>query len=499
MADNVELPSGSGGATVKTDDDGTAHWQYVKLAHGADNTQTRVTSAAGLPVTPDSGGFTVALSATDNAVLDAIAADGDGIQTLLTTMDAVLDTIKVDTEAIETAVEGTLTVDGSGVTQPVSGTVTANLSATDNGVLDSIDADTSTIASDTTSIDGKLPSTLTGSGNLKVSVEEGSSGGVTHTDDAAFTVGSDDVVPVAGMFDDTATDSVDEGDAGVLRMTADRRLKVDGSDSTQPVSGTVTANAGSGTFTVDGSGVTQPVSGTVTANLSATDNAVLDNIDADLTTVIGHVDGLEGLLTTIDTVLDTIKVDTEAIETAVEGTLTVDGSGVTQPVSGTVAVSSADVVGNVAHGAADSGDPLKTGGKARTSEPTAVDASDRVDAQYDSAGVLISRHCLHEELVDGDANATGTSNTSVIAAQGSGVRTYLTDIIVTNASATDSEVIVKDGTTERLRIPAPANSGAIPVGIKSPLRGTANTAWQFASADSVTTMYVFMSGYTSSV
>ena len=49
---------------------------------------------------------------------------------------------------------------------------------------------------------------------------------------------------------------------------------------------------------------TQPVSGTVTANLSSTDNTVLDNI---LTKN-----------TEIDAVLDTIKVDTEAIETAVE-------------------------------------------------------------------------------------------------------------------------------------------------------------------------------------
>lgn len=37
-------------------------------------------------------------------------------------------------------------------------------------------------------------------------------------------------------------------------------ITVDGSAVTQPVSGTVTANAGTGTFTVDGSGVTQPVS-----------------------------------------------------------------------------------------------------------------------------------------------------------------------------------------------------------------------------------------------
>lgn len=40
-------------------------------------------------------------------------------------------------------------------------------------------------------------------------------------------------------------------------------VKVDGSAVTQPVSGTVTANAGTGTMLVDGSAHTQPVSGTV--------------------------------------------------------------------------------------------------------------------------------------------------------------------------------------------------------------------------------------------
>jgi len=49
MADNVDLDAGTGGATIKTDDDGTAHWQYVKVAYGADNTQTRVTASVGLP------------------------------------------------------------------------------------------------------------------------------------------------------------------------------------------------------------------------------------------------------------------------------------------------------------------------------------------------------------------------------------------------------------------------------------------------------------------
>lgn len=59
---------------------------------------------------------------------------------------------------------------------------------------------------------------------------------------------------------------------------------------------------------------TQPVSGTVTANLSAVDNAVLDNIDAELTTIIGHVDGLETLIGTTNTTLTTIDGRVDGIE-----------------------------------------------------------------------------------------------------------------------------------------------------------------------------------------
>jgi hypothetical protein len=50
MADNIVLDAGAGGSTIKTDDDGTAHWQYVKVAFGPDNTQTRVTASIGLPI-----------------------------------------------------------------------------------------------------------------------------------------------------------------------------------------------------------------------------------------------------------------------------------------------------------------------------------------------------------------------------------------------------------------------------------------------------------------
>lgn len=107
---------------------------------------------------------------------------------------------------------------------------------------------------------------------------------------------------------------------------------------------------------------------------------------------------------------------------------------------------------------------------------------------------------MASSFVSGNANSTGTSNTEVIAAQAAGVRVYLTDIHITNASATATEVIIKDGTTEVTRLPAPANGGAIS-NRSSPFVGTAATAWQFALADSLgsgNTVYVEFGGFTCS-
>lgn len=96
--------------------------------------------------------------------------------------------------------------------------------------------------------------------------------------------------------------------------------------------------------------------------------------------------------------------------------------------------------------------------------------------------------------LNGTASATDTSNTSLIAAQGAGTYIYVTDIIISNSSATDTEVAIKDGTTTKLTYPAPKTSGAIHT-LKTPLRLTANTALQFASLASVTTMKVSALGY----
>ena len=106
MADNVTANAGSGGATFKTDDDGTAHWPYSKMAWGADNTRTRVdTGAAAVPI--QDGGNSITVDGTVAVTGVATAANQttiighvDGIEGLLTTIDA-------DTSSLAGAVSGT--------------------------------------------------------------------------------------------------------------------------------------------------------------------------------------------------------------------------------------------------------------------------------------------------------------------------------------------------------------------------------------------------------
>lgn len=80
---------------------------------------------------------------------------------------------------------------------------------------------------------------------------------VVFTDDVAFTPATSKVAMVGAQFDDVATDSVDEGDAGALRMSGNRNLYMQIRDVSAERSATVTA---SNALKVDGSAVTQPVS-----------------------------------------------------------------------------------------------------------------------------------------------------------------------------------------------------------------------------------------------
>lgn len=318
MADNITLNAGAGGSVIATDDDGTAHHQYVKLEFGADNTQTKVSSANPLPV--DASG--VAVPVTDNG--GSLTVDGTVTANLSATDNAVLDSIDAATAAIQTAVEGTLTVGSHAVTNagtfavqesrahtadfdtgagtdttaafgiavPASGGaavvpgdatngLTVNLGANNdvtvtsgtitlgagtaaygklsaNSGVDIGDVDVTSVipgtgatnlgkAEDAAHSSGDTgvmalavrqdadasfagtsgdyaPLQLDSSGYLKVNIKAGAgSGGTSSTDDAAFTAASGSGTPIMGF---ATSDAVDSGDVGVVAMTTNRELKV---------------------------------------------------------------------------------------------------------------------------------------------------------------------------------------------------------------------------------------------------------------------------------
>lgn len=179
--------------------------------------------------------------------------------------------------------------------------------------------------------------------------------------------------------------------------------------------------------------------------------------------------------------------------------LKVDGSAVTQPVS----IATNTPVGNVAHDAADSGAPIKFGGRARTTEITAVASDDRTDAIFDKVGKqVVLPYAIPESFVSGAITTamTGTTSTSLVAAPGAGLRNYLTTIIVSNSHATvGTDVIIQDGSggTTLLTIPAAAVYGGAVITLPTPLRQpTTATAIFCANVTTGASTKVSAVGYT---
>ena len=158
--------------------------------------------------------------------------------------------------------------------------------------------------------------------------------------------------------------------------------------------------------------------------------------------------------------------------------------------------------GNVAHDAADSGNPVKIGGRAvaALSAATLVASGDRANAPSDLDGALIVRaDAALGDLVSGTASNTDGASTQVIAAtSGLSVKTYLTDVTLGNSSAAAVLVEIKNGATARWAFVVPA-SGSVSHHFKSPLEGDADTAWNFDPGGATTTLYCSMSGFRSKV
>lgn len=158
--------------------------------------------------------------------------------------------------------------------------------------------------------------------------------------------------------------------------------------------------------------------------------------------------------------------------------------------------------GDVAHDAADSGNPAKIGAKAIAglSGATLVAAADRTNLYAGLDGALINRpHCGLEDIVSGVASNTDGASTEVIAAAAAGIKQYLTSATIINTSASMVYVELKSGTTVKWRLPVPATSGVIfnpPVPLPP---NAAAEAWNFDSSAAATTLYYNAIGFKSKV
>lgn len=133
--------------------------------------------------------------------------------------------------------------------------------------------------------------------------------------------------------------------------------------------------------------------------------------------------------------------------------------------------------GDVASDAADSGNPIKIGGVARQTNPTAVADADRVDGSFDDVGRQLTRPYQVRDLIkSAAASLTTGTKTSLIAAV-SGAFLDLIQISCYNNSDAATVVTLTDESTTVRTIPVPAN-GVTQLNFQVPIRqsGT-NAAW----------------------
>lgn len=432
MADNVAVTEGSG-KSVASDDVSGQQYQRIKLDLGTDGAAAPALAGAGAVAT---GVQRVTLASDDPAV-------------------ALLGTIDTDTGVIAgdtTSIDGKITACNTGAVVLSSGTVTTvstvtNLAqmggaalAMNEGVLgvgvqrvslatdDDAVAHLATIASDTTSIDGNITACNTG----------------------AVVLSSGTVTTVSTV---TAVTSLDKGvyvdDAAWTGNTSSHYL-VGGLYQSTPQ--TVT------------DGRVAPIEIDVNGKIIESNSAT---IASDTTSLDGKI--IVGGGVEAGAVLVTIASDST-------GVLTVDGT-----------VTAANTSGDIAHDSADSGNPVKTGGKAYafdgTATGTVVAENDRVNFVTDLYGRQFVEAVHPTFNSAGDNQSTAQTNTNLIAT----VPTFhicITDIIMSSDSAMNIKLVEDEGGTP-VDVKGPyyfAANGGMAVSFTSPLKLTSGKSLGYTSS-----------------
>lgn len=238
--------------------------------------------------------------------------------------------------------------------------------------------------------------------------------------------------------------------------------------------------------------------------------------NADAAATAGSTGSIQAKLRLLTSQIDAVKTAVEILDNAISGSeMQVDVVGALPAGANTIGavnIAAAQTLatvttvgtltgGGIAHDSADSGNPIKVGAKAKSalSGVTLVASDDRADATADLDGAHITRNNFAlGDLVSGNASNTDGASTQVLAAGAAGIKHYITDVTITNTSASNIYVELKDNTTVKWTFPVPANSG-VTHHFASPLAGTAATAWNFDPSAAATTIYCSVSGFKSKI
>lgn len=122
------------------------------------------------------------------------------------------------------------------------------------------------------------------------------------------------------------------------------------------------------------------------------------------------------------------------------------------------------LMGDVAAGATDSGNPVKVGGKSATTTPTAVTAGQRVNSWWDVLGRLFVTawpQFTSDTILTATVNVTsGAAGTDLVADPGVGNAIYLVGLQVSNqSSSTGVRIDIRDDVTPFKKMYLPPNGG----------------------------------------
>jgi len=165
-----------------------------------------------------------------------------------------------------------------------------------------------------------------------------------------------------------------------------------------------------------------------------------------------------------------------------------------------IALSAAITGGQAAHSAASTGTPVRIGWRVSTTQDTTLVHSDTTDLVADQNSAFLvqpyqvpSLHWIYTAAAGG---ITNTTDVVVKTAAGITILNYITAFTLQNPSIIATEFVIKNGATIIKRYHCPANMPLTHVFLGTPIKTSANAAFNVACITTGAAVYFNCEGYT---